>query len=261
MTRTFHIPCMNGTAETISITLHEPPLVSDSLGLKTWGSSYLLSKRLHHLVPSVLPTTEADRPLHALELGSGTGLVGLSAAVLFGWDMHLTDLPDVVPNLAHNITSNMTLLQSTNVSSPPVVVAKVLDWTEPLADDYWSDKVNSFDVVLASDPLYTPQHPGLVVSCVSLFLRKPRSSTDIGGKFILEHPLRPTHMEEVADCESRLLAAGLVREMGGEEVGWDDWGTNSRDLERLRLQEGDDVDVEALGGVRCRWSVWHWRQQ
>jgi hypothetical protein len=277
MTRAFTIPCAAVAADpvtaaaeaqpAITITLHEPPLISDALGLKTWGTSYLLAKRLHHLVPSILPSTATSSsspttssPLRALEMGSGTGLVGLSAAALFGWDSHLTDLTDVVPNLANNIAANAHLFPPSSSSSlsSVAVVARVLDWTQPLADEYWQARVGSFDVILASDPLYTPQHPGLVVSCVSLFLRKPTAddAQDSGGRFIIEHPLRPSHMEEVVDCEAGLEAAGLVREAVGEEVGWDDWGVSRLQQERLRLGGEDD---EHVGGVRCRWGVWRWR--
>jgi len=149
----------------------------------------------------------------------------------------------------------------------PSVSARVLDWTQPLDDAYWRERAaeGGFDVILASDPLYTPQHPELVVSCVALFLRKPATATataeasgDEGGKFIIEHPLRPSHMAEVADCEARLTAAGLVREAVGEEVGWDDWGVSSLQHEQLRLGSGDGDAAEHIGGVRCRWSVWRW---
>jgi hypothetical protein len=93
-----------------SLAIREPPLTGDSLGLKTWGSSYALAQLLHefaagplaHLfVPGALST-----PQEVLELGSGTGLLGLAAACIWKTSVILTDLPTIIPNLAHNAALN-----------------------------------------------------------------------------------------------------------------------------------------------------------
>ena len=46
LTRTFNIPLGSADMGDLAITLHEPALQADNLGLKTWASSYLLAKRL-----------------------------------------------------------------------------------------------------------------------------------------------------------------------------------------------------------------------
>jgi len=296
MTRTFSIPTMKGDHErssnrsssllAVCISLHEPPLVSDALGLKTWGASYLLAKRLPLLVPSIAPIDPCCAPsLQGLELGSGTGLVGLAAAALFGWRLHLTDLPEVVPNLARNIAANRHLFRAPSEPTEEkedddAVLARVLDWERPLSDPYWRQWAGKFDVVLASDLLYSPQHPRLVVDCISLFLRKPANQQqqqqqnegkmacggDGGGRLIVECPLRPSHLDQVSDFEERLAAAGLVREMMGEEVGWDDWGPSRLQQEQLRLDSNSESDGQQqrhclTGGLHCRWSVWRWKSK
>ena len=46
-----------------------------------------------------------------LELGAGTGLVGLTLAA-FGADVVLTDLPDAMPLLRHNVSHNLTTVRA-----------------------------------------------------------------------------------------------------------------------------------------------------
>ena len=100
-----------------NLAIREPPLTGDSLGLKTWGSSYALARLLHeftaagplaHLfVPGALST-----PDEVLELGSGTGLLGLAAACVWKASVVLTDLPNITPNLAHNASLNQAVVEA-----------------------------------------------------------------------------------------------------------------------------------------------------
>ena len=66
------------------LTIREPPLTGDSLGLKTWGSSYVLAQHLPHIGSTSLfrlfDESLGQPPPPVLELGSGTGLLGLAAA-------------------------------------------------------------------------------------------------------------------------------------------------------------------------------------
>ena len=93
-----------------SLVIREPPLTGDSLGLKTWGSSYALAQLLHKfsagpLAHLFLPGALA-MPQEILELGSGTGLLGLAAACVWKTSVVLTDLAVIIPNLAHNASLN-----------------------------------------------------------------------------------------------------------------------------------------------------------
>ncbi|PWW76438.1 hypothetical protein C7212DRAFT_357374 [Tuber magnatum] len=214
-TRTFRIP-LPFSQKSISISLREPTLTADNLGLKTWASSYLLSKRLPLLdLPTFPPTARA------LELGSGTGLVGLAAAAIFKIPVLLTDLPDIVPNLQHNADTN---------SAPGTAVSvSVMDWREGI-DEVVSEG-EKYDLVLAADPLYSPEHPGLLVGMVGKWLKKGRH-----GRVVVEMPLRDGYSSERGEFRSRMEKAGLGVRSEGVEAGVDDWG--------------------AGGEVNCWWSVW-----
>lgn len=97
------------------LILREPALTGDNLGLKTWGSSYILAQMLHTIGKTSLAHLfgeAAGRPRPpVLELGSGTGLLGLAAAAVWRTHVILTDLPEIVPNLAHNAEKNLATVQ------------------------------------------------------------------------------------------------------------------------------------------------------
>lgn len=97
------------------LAIREPPLTGDSLGLKTWGSSYALARLLHEFTAGPLAHLFApgalSTPEEVLELGSGTGLLGLAAACIWKTSVVLTDLPTITPNLAHNASLNQDVVE------------------------------------------------------------------------------------------------------------------------------------------------------
>lgn len=242
MSRIFTVPTSSG--EEYTLTLHEPSLTADNLGMKTWVSSYLLSRRLHNLgSPPALVTSSAtpstlkpQKPLRALELGAGTGLVGLSFAALQGESatVHLTDLPEIVPNLAHNAALNVELLNRTGAT----VTTGLLDWSVtpsplPIAEE-------QFDVILAADPLYSPKHPKWLVDTI-----KPWLSRALDARVVVEMPLRDAYLPQVKEFRQRMGELGLAVVEEGEEVGYDDW---------------ESADGGALA-VNCWWSIWGWSEK
>ena len=149
MTRTFTIPCYQSLQPALQVKLVEPSLTADNLGHKTWLASYLLARRLPHLIAnSMIPFP--DRPLRILELGSGTGLLGITAAALYPTaQTRLTDLPAIVDNLAQNVLANSSLFED----NKPTV--DVLDWSTTRE----KARANSYDLILVSDPLVRDIYP------------------------------------------------------------------------------------------------------
>lgn len=239
MSRTFQIPT---SADSFELKIHEPAMTGDDLGLKTWAASYMLAKRLKTF--SLVSSETQDR-LQVLELGSGTGLVGLAMAGL-GADVVLTDLPSICPNLAYNAQQNREIV-SLNGGT---VRTAMLDWTdptscEPLPDDDNGTNDNAaiptkFPLILAADSLYSPHHPRMLVDTIGAWL-----SPDDNAKVIIEFPYRDCYLPEIKDFRRRMLELGLEILEEGEEKGRDDWGPS---------EASEDQDDEAL--VTCWWSCW-----
>lgn len=206
--------------ESVSITLHEPSLTADNLGHKTWLSSFLLAKRISSLhLPALQSHT--NQPSHVIELGAGTGLVGLTIATLFPVHVHLTDLPDIIPNLRSNVTSQGSVKGTTTVGE--------LDWSKSVDNQV-------YDLVVAADPIYSPQHPIWLVNTIEGVLKR-----DTKARVVIELPLREVYKMEVEELKNRMVKLGLEIISEGLEYGVEDWESAQ---ERTR--------------VECWWAVWGW---
>ncbi|KAI6862711.1 hypothetical protein KC338_g4709 [Hortaea werneckii] len=318
--------------EALSIHLHEPALTADNLGLKTWASSYLLAKRLVLLrsdndesdttitnpqSPPLLPTLPPDAEI--LELGSGTGLVGMAAARILRRKVWLTDLEGIVGNLERNVRGNWKVvagLSRDSGSDGKEVVegdeseveqmmrrermeTAVLDWSDPLnvvlpgrskqsqlegeeevstlpspsanptettangsydshehenqvdgtpltdstpQSTTWNP--NTFPLILAADPIYSPDHPTLLTTAIGAHLTLHSALSRV----LVEMPIREGFASEREDFRTRMQGLGL-RVLGeGEEVGYDDWGSGGE-------------DGRSFTEVRCWWSVWGWGER
>ncbi|KAL6713757.1 Protein-lysine N-methyltransferase rrg1 [Lecanora helva] len=269
----------NGDAlkeKNLVITLHEPSLTGDNLGHKTWVASYLLAKRLPQLLSPILDeqnknsyqtpdsTTTSSSATHPriLELGSGTGLVGLTAALLFPRaSIHLTDLPSILPNLEHNIQLNSHLLNNTQTHTPSTcpttqspshetqhqitstphrpITSAALDWSHPHPP---IPSQSRYTTILAADSLYMPPHAAWLAKTIDSFL-----STLPSSRVVVELPIREGISEvEHQDWKREMRGRGFGIVEEGWEEGFEEW-------EDVRMaEEGEDRRVV----VRCWWSVW-----
>ncbi|KAL8840176.1 MAG: hypothetical protein Q9176_004024 [Flavoplaca citrina] len=226
MSRTFNIP--TSTEDAVPITLREPSLTADNLGHKTWLASYLLAKRL----PSLLRYIPGlQNGAQAIELGAGTGLVGIAIAAMFDVHVHLTDLSAIVPNLLANTTVN-----SPNVAKGSTSVGE-FDWST--VSDHCGKEHKAYDVVVAADPLYSPQHPAWLVAAIDHVLKR-----DARARVVIELPLREAYAPEIAELKVRMEGLDLTVLAEGTESGIEDWEDNHPGNERTQ--------------VMCWWAVWQW---
>lgn len=225
MMRIFEVPLLEG--QTARIELHEPSLTSDNLGFKTWTSSVLLSRRLtslHRYLPRSHP--------RVLELGAGTGLVGIAAACAWGVSVTLTDLPEILPNLRRNIEKNREVIEACRGDA----CALPLDWSDETNDP--GAENDRYPVILAADPLYSPDHPQMLADTVRRWMRRTFESS-----LIIEMPLRDGYQQEREDLTCKLVDIGLEIAEEGYECGPEDW----------QGKMGEQIEVE------CWWSLWQYQ--
>jgi len=197
-----------------------------------------------------------------LELGAGTGLVGLTLAKLLestGIEAEIiaTDFyPSVLANLQSNIAANPV-----HPSSLISMSSHFLDWsTFPTLDAPPPPFNSTFDVILGADIVYEASHALWIKSCLRTLLRRPTTLSALPPAiFHLVIPLRPTyamesrtieevfplvpvpcpnsgHLElvilekEVIVCEAGEGRREKEVEYGFYKIGW---GFVSRDLEHL----------------------------
>ena len=164
--------------------------------------------------------TDGERPLRILELGAGTGLLSLALgslcihanipAHIIATDYH----PDVLCNLRDNVAANPS-----SVSDSVIIDVQPLDWktfSEPnrSADDLSGDRelnpviAEPFDLIVASDVVYRPEHAKWIACTVrSLLRRDPLCSSSHCASsgppacFYIIAPVRPTHEHTRASIE------------------------------------------------------------
>lgn len=230
--RSFDIP-IDKCGGSICVQITEPAVRADNLTLTTWASSFILASQLHLLsIPSPLESTVESIPI--LELGAGTGLVGLTLSTLFRCPVILTDLPGIVPGLAANITLNAALLLENGGSA----TCGALDWSNPselvLHSGQCYSSAKKARAILAADTVYDPDHPTLLSGAILEWLERTEDA-----RVILTYPLRVAYLDEVRALWEQLDAGGLQAIDEGRETA-----------------EGDIWDDERL----CEWCVWKWKE-
>ena len=181
---------------------------------------------------------------HVLELGAGTGLAGIAAALDYQTTVWCTDLPNIIPNLVRNAKSNEGLLRQRKGA----VHCGVLDWNDPesikVPDTNTSVDVRQpgvhFQIVLAADVLYEPQHARQIAKVVSQWLERTEDA-----RFIAALPKRPSSVIDWDKFTQALLEHGFTQVQQGEDVGYEDWMIS---------------EEETPPEVTIWWSSWAWTQ-
>ena len=110
-----------------------------SIAGQVWGAGAALGR---HLLQAGLPS----RPT-VVEIGSGTGVAGLAAAVAGASAVTITDLASVVPRLEAAIAQNAESIAGAEVHAAP------LEWGDLAAIERLAP--SGAEVVLAADCLYS----------------------------------------------------------------------------------------------------------
>ncbi|CAG8613557.1 10337_t:CDS:2, partial [Paraglomus brasilianum] len=203
--REWHFATPLDSTPSITLRIRDSTFVDDNVGFKTWGSAYLLAKLISS--GSSIPLTSL-RSRSAMELGTGTGLVGLACATLGCPRVVLTDYhPQVLSNAAYNIQ----LVQSLQSE----ILLHRLDWQE-IAEG--ADKAidETFDIIIGADIVYEIVHTQWLPRVIDRYLKRD-------GVFYLLIPLRPTHSKEVELFEESMSENGFVTVRCDEERGFDDF--------------------------------------
>ncbi|KAI3726489.1 hypothetical protein L1987_66286 [Smallanthus sonchifolius] len=136
-------------------------LPSQGLSFQLWPAATTFVKLLDSYQPSntdsfsaAVTNVKIRPPLRILELGSGTGVVGIAASAILGADVTVTDLPHVLPNLVFNADANSSVVAPRGGQ----VHVAALSWgkleeMETIGRDY--DLIIGSDVVY-HDHLYDP---------------------------------------------------------------------------------------------------------
>ncbi|KAI8579635.1 hypothetical protein K450DRAFT_240757 [Umbelopsis ramanniana AG] len=194
ITRTWHFEYLtrDGDKDVMDIKVHEPTFIENDLGFKTWGSAPLLARKLiqENLIPDI-----GDARI--LELGTGTGMVGLMCAELGAREVYMTDYhPSVLKNVAGNIELNGC--QNVQIHKLDFFeIAGLTPRTTPIED--WENQ--TFDIVIGSDLLYEMDHALSLPHVVAKFMK------DVFHFLI---PLRARYQEEVVTFESKMTELGFT---------------------------------------------------
>lgn len=223
----------------VEISIHEPALTEDNLGLKTWASSFVFARNWHTLRDRLPFVFGKDANATILELGAGTGLVGIAAATVLRANVLLTDLPEIVSNLDRNIASNKETIESRKGSAR----AAILDWTAPEKIVYTKDTTEGnkslYPLVVAADPIYTKDHPAWLVQTIDCHLARGPEA-----RVVIQLPIREAYADERADLKERMNNVGLEICHEQTETGYDDWS---------------DGKGEDLSEVECWLGMWKWK--
>jgi hypothetical protein len=239
---------VDGKGTSIDIHVSEPPGVkAENLSLSTWGASYILASHLHNITLPSHPIRNGGHHHLAnnnwiLELGAGTGVVGLAAAAIWKANVVLTDLPSILPGLAANITANTSLLMQCGGSTS----YGYLDWTHPLhlsiETPLNGSKTKSIgpnnskpSVILAADTVYTEDHPELLSRTILTWL-----SPTAEARAVLCYPLRIAYLNHVRSFWEMMETGGLECIDEGREEGREEWNE--------------------IASTPYEWCVWRWKE-
>lgn len=161
----------------VALTVDEVGNAGKGTGLTTWDGSVVLAKYLEH--------TRMDdvRGKRIVELGTGTGLVGISAALMGAKEAILTDLEYTMANLERNVA--MTMAKTSSIHG--AISTRVLDWFAPPLD------MGNLDLILASDVVWVEELIAPLVQTMATLVRQSTTPVTI----LMSYQRRSIHSDEI----------------------------------------------------------------
>ncbi|XP_076882441.1 uncharacterized protein LOC143530921 [Bidens hawaiensis] len=108
--QTYHLNSTNS-----AVVIRQLP--SQGLSFQLWPAATTFINLLDSYNPSntdpfstAINSVNNRQQIRILELGSGTGIVGIAASAILGADVTVTDLPHVLPNITFNADANSDVL-------------------------------------------------------------------------------------------------------------------------------------------------------
>ncbi|KDQ13525.1 hypothetical protein BOTBODRAFT_33537 [Botryobasidium botryosum FD-172 SS1] len=204
------------------VTVSPPDTASENWSLHAssiWRASLFLTDHL--------PILDGPEPVHIIELGAGSGLPGICAALEHpGARVVLSDYPD--PHILSTLAENVRRNQLREVRVKVVGYA----WGSDLPSELIP---HSFDVVMAADTLWMPEQHANFSQTLALLLKKT-----IGAKVYLVAGLH-TGRWMIAEFMRVVATTGLgvqeikeVSLINGEEREWKAERENEDDTKRRR---------------------------
>ena len=243
--------------------------VGDALGVRTWGAAPYLTRRL---IQQYASAGKHMLPRRVLELGAGTGLVGLGLAQWLGAqraDAHIT-LTDYDATVLANLRRNAE-------ASHGRADVRHLDWETVYRDmqttsrcyDTWAqetlphdsdtypaqyggvDRHEQFDVLVAADCIYDPQHALWIHAVAERHLVRPTAAYPSPQLHMLV-PVRRTHLAELASVHAVFSESSPFHIAQTHVIqGHDDFGPPCLSSQSPRARKGNPIS--------CQHFVIEWR--
>lgn len=234
-------------------------------GTAVWECAVVLAKFIEFATgaKSTRPDLDVDNCIFAsghwkgkrvLELGSGTGLLGISLATMGALTM-CTDLPELLPLLRSNVELNRELIAKCGGS----VTATALDWTDPAK--FLESQTTGFDYIVCSDLVFNasailPLTRVLFALC-SIRTAKSDSGDVKVGKSDASSATTPTVVlfahKSRTEAVDEALFSSIMRIFDGEEIPIDrqhpDYCSRRIDLYRMSLKPNAKLDTDETSSI------------
>lgn len=242
-----------------SVCIKDGALTNDALGMRTWGAAPYLTRRL---IAQYAQAPCETWPKQILELGAGTGLVGLG---LVQWltaqgaqveatltDHHATVLANLCDNARmSDFSSHMHVhrldwqkVYDQNEQNSYGTLAQTLPHNNDANSAQYGDvPVDAkHDLVVAADCIYDPQHAKWIHAVACRHLARP-SHTHPHPQLHLLMPVRATHNAELESVSATFSENSALRIIHTHNMhGYENFGPASvQQSNRARYRRGTPV--------------------